>query len=115
MKRLLCVGVFCFLLVSCGPPQDGYGTYEHDDGTYVGAYKDGNMHGQDTYTFSDGTEYIGEWKNNLRHGQGTDTFANGPMYVGEWKDGKPREGTEYNKNRNVIATYSESVQKHVNY
>ena len=72
------------------------------------------MHGQDTYTFFDGTKYIGEWKNNLRHGQGTDTFANGPMYVGEWKDGKPCEGIEYNKNRNVIATYSEGVKKPVN-
>ena len=114
MKKIISAAILCLLLVSCGPPQDGHGTYEYDNGTYVGAYKDGNMHGQDTYTFSDGTEYIGEWKNNLRHGQGTDTFATGPMYVGEKKDGKPWEGNEYNKNRNVIATYSEGVKKPAN-
>ena len=59
-------------------------------------------------------KYVGEWKYVKSHGQGTDTFANGPMYVGEKKDGKPWEGNEYNKNRNVIATYSEGVKKPVN-
>ena len=88
MKRLLSIVLFC-VLVPCA-----YG---------------------ETINYDDGGKYVGEVSNGVPHGQGTYTFANADKYIGEWKAGKPWEGTEYNKNRNVIATYSESVQKHVNY
>ena len=114
MKRLISIVVFCFLLVSCEPPQDGHGTYEYDNGTYVGAYKDGNMHGQGTFTTPDGNKYVGEWKDGKKHGQGAYTTVSGNKYVGEYKDGKPWEGTGYEKDGNVAFTYSEGVSKSAN-
>ena len=45
------------------------------------------------------------------HGQGTFTSPDGDKYVGEWKEGNPWEGTEYDKDGNVIATYSAGVKK----
>ena len=131
MKRLLAVGVLCFLLVSCGPPQDGHGTHEFDDGTkYVGEWKDGEMHGQGTYTDADGGKYVGEFKDGKQHGQGTQSMPNGDKYVGEFKDGKfhgqgtwvhsdggkyvgewkygvMQEATNYDKDGNVIARSEE--------
>ena len=55
---------------------------------YVGEWKDGEHHGQGTYTFADGSKYVGEWKDGKRFGQGTYTWPSGSKYVGEWKDGK---------------------------
>ena len=57
--------------------------------------------------------YTGKVVNDLPHNRGTFT-SRGSKYIGEWKAGKPWEGTEYNKDRNVIATYSEGVKKPVN-
>ena len=94
MKKIISTVVLCFLLVSCGPPQDGHGTYEYDTGTYVGEFKHGKAHGQGTYTFADGDRYTGEYKDNEYHGQGTYTFASGDRYTGEWQDGnKHGQGT----------------------
>ena len=46
--------------------------------------------------------------------QGTGTWSDGRKYVGELKDDKKWEGTHYDKDGNVIATYSEGVKKPVN-
>ena len=59
-----------------------------DKGIYVGERKNGEMHGQGTLTFSDGSKYKGEFKVGERTGQGTLTKPNGDKYLGEWKDGK---------------------------
>ena len=83
MKRLISAVILCLLLVSCGPQQDGHGTYEYDDGS----------------------KYIGEWKDGKQHGQGTYTLADGIKHVGEFKDGNPWKGEVYDKDGNVIATY----------
>ena len=69
------------------------GTYTWADGTkYVGEWKDGEMHGQGTYTWgkgpNEGDKYVGEVKDGERHGQGTYTFADGRQDVGEWKNGE---------------------------
>jgi hypothetical protein len=40
---------------------------------YVGAYKDGKMHGQGTKTWANGNKYVGAWKDDKMHGQGTHT------------------------------------------
>ena len=56
---------------------------------YVGEYKDGNIHGQGTFTFADGGKYIGEWKDGEKHGQGTMTyFDSGREVSGRWNYGK---------------------------
>ena len=67
----------------------GQGTYTFADGSkYVGEWKDGKRFGQGTYTWPSGTKYVGEWKDGKRFGQGTYTWPSGSKYVGEWKDGK---------------------------
>src|SRR5688572_7068508 len=49
-------------------------TLKYNNGdTYVGEVRDGERHGQGTYTSSDGREYVGMWYNNQRQGQGTMT------------------------------------------
>jgi len=66
--------------------------------TYVGSFKDGEYHGQGTYTLSApnanaGLYYVGEFKGGLEGGQGTYTVSAphknaGFKYAGELKEGK---------------------------
>jgi len=39
------------------------------------------------------------------NGQGTETLTYGQKYVGEWKDNKKRNGTENDKNGNILGKY----------
>ena len=65
----------------------GQGTYTGAGGTkYVGGWKDGNYHGQGTHTWINGSKYVGEFKDGIQHGQGTWTHPSGEKYVGEWRD-----------------------------
>ena len=106
MKRLISAVILCLPLVSCGPQQDGHGTYEYDDGSkYIGEWKDGKRHGQGTWTQPGRGEYVGPWKNGSENGQGTFTYTDGGQYVGEFKDGNSWKGEVYDKDGNVIATY----------
>ena len=57
-----------------------------DDSTYVGDQKNGEAHGQGTYTQADGTKYVGLFQDGLRHGHGTYTWPDGSEYIGEWLD-----------------------------
>jgi hypothetical protein len=43
--------------------------------------------------------------------QGTYTYDDGDSYVGEWKDGEPWNGTEYDKNRNIIEKWVNGVKQ----
>ena len=107
MKRLISVVILCFLLVSCGLPQDGHGTYEYDKGiqcwwsdcdhgTYVGEFKNGKRHGEGRYDYGDKETldyidkiYVGGWKDDKRHGLGVYSWPSvREKYVGEWKDDK---------------------------
>jgi hypothetical protein len=68
--------------------------------------------GEGFYVFNDeGWRKISEM-----HGQSksTRTRLDGEKYVGEWKYGNPLKGTEYDKNRNVISTWSEGDRKSAN-
>jgi len=68
----------------------GQGTFTWPNGEkYVGEWRDGQRNGRGTFTWPDGAKYIGEFKNNKKHGQGAYTLANGRQYVGEFKDGNP--------------------------
>ena len=62
-----------------------------------------------TIDWKSGT-YTGEVSNGVPYGQGTFTKTDGSTYVGECKDDKEWEGTECDKDRTVIATYSEGVE-----
>ncbi len=59
-------------------------------------------------------DYAAELTDGEKHGQGTFTWASGTKYVGEWKRSSKREGTQYDEDGNVTATYSEGVEKPVN-
>ena len=73
----------------------GQVTYTFANGDkYVGEFKDGKFHGQGTYHYLannqfKGGMYVGEFKNNKKNGQGTLTFTEGHGYTGEWLDGQP--------------------------
>jgi len=45
--------------------------------------------------------YVGEYKDGEINGQGTYTWSDGRKYVGEWKKGSKWNGTEYNKSGNI--------------
>ena len=69
----------------------GQGTYTWNSGPnkgakYVGESKDGKSNGQGIRTFADGNKYVGEFKDNNAHGQGTFIFVDGYKLVGEWKN-----------------------------
>jgi hypothetical protein len=84
----------------------GQGTFTFAaGGNYVGRWKEGNYHGQGRLIFPNGAIYVGEFKNGNWEGQGTFTFPNGRKFIGEWKGNKPWNGTEYDKDGNVTATY----------
>ena len=55
---------------------------------YKGALKDGRMHGNGSYYYSNGSSYIGEFFDDKMHGRGTLTFPNGKEYVGGFKNGE---------------------------
>ena len=69
-------------------------TYTHvSRDKYVGAWKDGKMHGKGTYTHADGAKYVGKYKDDVPHGFGTQFSADGTItYQGEWVNGKPVHG-----------------------
>jgi len=88
----------------------GQGTFTLPDGSkYVGEWRYDNFHGQGILTFADEDKYFGEFKDGKKDGQGTYTWSNGSKYVGEHKNDNPWNGTEYDKDGNVTATWSEGV------
>ena len=92
---------------------NGQGTFTwHDAGTsYIGGFKDGLFHGQGTETLPRGQKYVGGYKNDKKHGQGTLTYSDEFSFSGEFKDDAPWQGTEYDPDGNVTATYSEGAWK----
>ena len=52
---------------------------------YEGKWKDGNMHGKGTWTYSSGDVYEGEWKDGKKHGKGIlKDSTNKVIEEGEW-------------------------------
>ena len=84
---------------------------------YQGQVKDGKPNGLGSLTYPDGSKYVGEWKDDKYHGQGT-WFGKGEWkgqkYVGEYKDGKEWNGTEYDKDGNIIYRWVEGKRKYSN-
>ena len=89
---------------------NGQGTYISPDGRmYVGEFKDGIPNGQGTYISPDGRMDVGEWKDGKTKWSRNIHFPDGTKYVGEWKDGKTWNGTEYDKNGNIIGKWVNGV------
>ena len=114
MKRILIS--LCLPLLLCVFAFNSYAdevTIEYPSGIYTGEVSNGVPHGQGTFTYGKGAYfgdiYVGEFKYGKYDGQGTYTFGSGEKYVGEWKDGNPWKGTEYDKDGNVTATWTDGV------
>lgn len=64
----------------------------NDDSTYLGSFKDDEIHGNGTITYPNGSIYTGQWNRGVRHGCGKLISVDGSCYEGEWKydeqDGK---------------------------
>ncbi|XP_076459413.1 LOW QUALITY PROTEIN: alsin-like [Babylonia areolata] len=62
------------------------------DGTYVGTWLSGKMHGQGEIKWPDGRKYTGTFKHGLQNGQGVFVIPKGgsgkEVQDGTWKDGK---------------------------
>ena len=50
-------------------------------------------------------KYVGDWKEGEKHGQGTYTWSIGDEYIGEYKDDKRWNGIYYDQNGNSIGKY----------
>src|SRR6476659_3460198 len=61
------------------------GVYTSNNEKYSGQFKSGQLNGQGTATFADGTKYFGEFKDGRPNGYGTATFVDRSKYVGEFK------------------------------
>jgi len=68
---------------------NGQGTSTFSSGEkYVGGFRDGQESGQGTMTWPNGDKYVGSWSDGGRSGKGTFTWADGNNYFGEFKDGE---------------------------
>ena len=119
MEHKRSIFLVCFILLAGLFAYNWYAnevTIEYENGTYKGEASLGRIvwngvpHGQGTYTSADGAVYVGEFKDGKQNGQGTLTSPDGSEYVGEYKNDNPWNGTEYDKDGTVIATYSEGVE-----
>ena len=89
---------------------EGKGTQTLPDGSkYVGNWKNGKKHGQGTLTYPDGSMYVGELKEDKKNGKGTYTWGKGDyegqIYLGVWKDDEPWNGTQYDKDGNILVEW----------
>ena len=46
------------------------------------------INGYGTYTYANGDKYVGEWKEGNQHGQGTFTGTDGTIKKGIWENGE---------------------------
>jgi len=53
----------------------GHGVEINAQGTYEGQWQDGHMHGEGTFTKTDGRYYKGEWFRGTKHGWGKQTLV----------------------------------------
>ena len=66
--------------------------------SFVGDWKDGQLHGKGKFSFGDGSYYEGHYQDDARHGTGVMTEANGSVYEGEWQDSKPHGAGQLTEN-----------------
>ncbi|MBD5355427.1 MAG: protein kinase [Bacteroides sp.] len=70
--------------------------------TYNGAFVEGKMEGETTYTMKNGDTFVGTYKNN-KYDKGRYTIkANGEYFEGTFKNGQPDKGNWYDKKGNKL-------------
>lgn len=55
---------------------------------FIGAMRDGKLHGRGVLIETTGETYKGDWGNNKKNGRGVTTWAIGDKYVGGYRDNK---------------------------
>ena len=96
MQRILLLVLIFTLTVTAlfaqcisGDCKNGNGIYLYPSGArYVGAFKNGEIHGLGACYYTDGSFYRGHWKNRYPDGEGTRTYADGIKRTGLWKKGQ---------------------------
>ena len=69
----------------------GKGTFTWSNGDiYEGEMNNGKMNGEGKYTYSNGQIYEGSYKNGVKEGFGKLIYSNNKRYEGEFKNGKPQ-------------------------
>jgi|TARA_B110000881_G_C18044227_1_gene256516 hypothetical protein len=110
MKHLL----ISFFLLSTFLTSCEEGPFSLPDGIeYIEESTNIKKNGQGLWSYYDGRTYEGEFKDGKLNGKGTMTLKNGNKYVGEYKDGETWEGTEYDKDENIIGEWvnGEKIEK----
>ena len=69
---------------------------------YKGDVENGVPNGLGILILPNGNKYVGGWKDGRLNGQGTHTYPDGSKYEGEYKDDWEWNGTQYDKNGNII-------------
>lgn len=69
---------------------------------YKGEVRNGVPHGLGIKIYKFGTKYVGNWKNGERNGFGKTTTYMGITIEGEFKDDGIWNGTQYDKDGNII-------------
>ena len=86
---------------------------EHGHGTrtWPGEWKNVKKYGKGIGIYWDAGKYEGEWKDDKKNGHGTVTLPHGQKYEGELKDDKFWNGTDYDKNGNIIESWLNGVKQ----
>ena len=76
-------------------------------------FKDDIADGQGKLTFANGDILEGEWEKGEIHSEVKLTFHTGEKYVGEWKDWELWNGTQYDKDGNIIGKIVNGVEQNL--
>ena len=92
MKRfcllfLLTTSPLIFAQCLDGDCQNGNGKFKFKNGTYVGTFLDGEIHGQGVFSTRRGHSYDGEWVSGEQSGFGQEMAKKTVLYRGEFENG----------------------------
>ncbi|KAH3767382.1 2-isopropylmalate synthase [Pelomyxa schiedti] len=88
-------------------------TRHHDPGgSYVGARKNDEFHGEGVRLWSNGDRYQGDWEDGKEHGKGTKRWArDGSSFAGVWERGVPVKGTmEWPNGDKFTGTFTDETE-----
>lgn len=66
------------------PSEKNTGTLTFDNGTYTGEISEGQMNGQGSYRFHDGSRYTGQFSENRMEGRGKLEYPDGRIFEGNF-------------------------------
>lgn len=67
-----------------GNCENGYGTYNYNNGTYAGSFTNWKRNGHGVYSYNDGVKVSCTWKDDQMDGFGKITWPEGWYFVGEF-------------------------------